>query len=515
MRLFDFLDKAVNANADAIAVRYRETKISYRELQSCSRRIANALRSEGLESGARVAIWAPNHPMFFACQFGVHRTPYVWIALSPKSTVGEVVSLLSGTNVECMFLHSDFIAHIETVRHAVSSLRKVICIDEAPVSVHLLTDWLKDVNNTVNDTDVRPNDIVMLRNTGGSTGRPKSVMRPSIAWATTIADYASALPYDTRPINLIVTPLSHVSGEIAMSIFAVGGEQIIHEDTDPRSILQAIEQFSVTTLFLPPTLIYSILALPEAGSFDLSSLRYVMYGSMPMSVNRLKDAWRLFGPVMTQLYGLSESASTTSILSPIEHGLALKHDVGRLASCGRGGPNSMVDVVDTDGCSLAPNQRGEIVSRSLNLMLGYLDNPEETAHTLRDGRLHTGDIGYRDVHGYIYIVDRLKDIIISGAFNIYPSEIEQVIWTHPAIQDCAVIGVPDEKWGEAVTAVVELKIGMQLQETELIDYCKKALGSIKAPKNVVIWETLPKSAFGKVLKKDIRAQFWKGKNRVI
>jgi acyl-CoA synthetase (AMP-forming)/AMP-acid ligase II len=216
---------------------------------------------------------------------------------------------------------------------------------------------------------------------------------------------------------------------------------------------------------------------------------------------------------MTQLYGLMEATSTVSIMGPEEHLAALETE--RFGSIGRGSPLVMIDVVNEDGQIAATGEKGEVVCRGPNLCRGYEQNPEATAVAFKSGWFHTGDIGYRDDGGYVRLVDRSKDIIISGGFNIYPGEVEQVIWTHPAIQDCAVIGVPHEKWGEAVTAVVELKPGASVDENDLIELCKHQLGSIKTPKKIEIWDALPRSIVGKVLKKDIREHYWKTSGRNI
>jgi acyl-CoA synthetase (AMP-forming)/AMP-acid ligase II len=238
-----------------------------------------------------------------------------------------------------------------------------------------------------------------------------------------------------------------------------------------------------------------------------------MYGAAPISVDKLREAWTVFGPVMTQLYGLMEATSTVSIMAPEEHANAL--ELARFGSVGRGSPLVMIDVFDETGQPLAPGEKGEVVCRGSNLCKGYEGNPEATQTAFRNGWFHTGDIGFKDADGYLHLVDRSKDLIISGGFNIYPGEVEQVLWTHPAVQDCAVIGVPHEKWGEAVTAVVELKPGASVPEAELMALCKEQLGSIRAPKSVEIWKTLPRSIVGKVLKKDIRERYWKDTNRSI
>jgi acyl-CoA synthetase (AMP-forming)/AMP-acid ligase II len=355
--------------------------------------------------------------------------------------------------------------------------------------------------------------MVTLISTGGSTGRPKGVMRVSANWLTLIVNYRLKLFAGSQPVNLVAAPLSHVAGEVAQAVFAEGGVNVILSKPNPDLILEAIDRHKITSLFVPPTLLYMMLARNVPGKFDFGSLRHLMYGAAPISLEKLREAWSVFGPVMTQLYGLMEATSTVSIMGPDEHADALESS--RFGSIGRGSPLVMIDIQDEDGRFVAAGERGEVVCRGTNLCGGYEGNAEATAAAFRDGWFRSGDIGVKDEQGYVHLVDRSKDIIISGGFNVYPGEVEQVLWTHPAIQDCAVIGIPDEKWGEAVTAVVELKPGAKVGESELIELCKDRLGSVRTPKSVAIWETLPRSNVGKVLKKDIRAHYWNASGRTI
>jgi acyl-CoA synthetase (AMP-forming)/AMP-acid ligase II len=286
---------------------------------------------------------------------------------------------------------------------------------------------------------------------------------------------------------------------------------------DPALMLAAIPKHRVTELFLPPTVIYRLLDIPDLGrKVDFSSLKYFMYGAAPMSVEKLKLALEVIGPRMMGGYGQTEAPASISYLPPGEHfdGGQLASDE-RLASVGRPNPLIRVEIMNDANEILPQGATGEICVRGDLVMKGYYKAPEKTAETIVDGWLHTGDIGHLDAEGYLHITDRKKDMIISGGFNVYPSEVEQVIWSHPAVQDCAVIGVPDEQWGEAVKAVVELNAGQSVTAEELISLCKARLGSVKAPKSVDFVDSLPRSPVGKVLKKDLRARYWQDSNRRI
>jgi acyl-CoA synthetase (AMP-forming)/AMP-acid ligase II len=260
-----------------------------------------------------------------------------------------------------------------------------------------------------------------------------------------------------------------------------------------------------------------MLAHPRAREFDFSAMEYFIYGGAPMSADKVKQAIELFGPCMTQIYGQAECPCTISILSPADHLEALSDPTkeGRLVSCGRPPVFVQVEMMDENGDLVAQGEWGEIVVRGTFVSLGYYADEEASEANRTHGWHHTGDIGYKDEDGFVYIVDRKKDMIITGGLNVFPIEIERLIWSHPAVQDCAVIGVPDQKWGEAVKAVVELKMGETASEAEIIALCKDKLSAYKAPKTVEFWDDLPRSGVGKVLKRKVRERYWVGYERKI
>jgi fatty-acyl-CoA synthase len=290
-------------------------------------------------------------------------------------------------------------------------------------------------------------------------------------------------------------------------VLASGGEIVIMRAPDVHAFLELIPRHGVTHTFLPPTLIYMVLAAPELDSTDLSSLRCFWYGAAPMSVARLEEALERIGPVMAQLFGQTEAPMMISMLPPSEHFDAAGHVArGRLSSAGRPSPLVTVAIMGADGTPLPHGERGEIVVRGSLVMRGYYRNAEATAAASAYGWHHTGDIGYLDDDNYLYIVDRAKDMIITGGFNVYSTEVEQALMAHADVQDCAVIGLPDEKWGERVVAVVQLQPGSVVQPDELIAFAKARIGSVKAPKEVLVWPDLPRSKVGKVVKPDIKAR---------
>ncbi len=299
-------------------------------------------------------------------------------------------------------------------------------------------------------------DLAMIVGTGGTTGRPKGVMLTNANLETMTALTLMGYPFEGRPTYLALAPLTHAAGVLCFPVLALGGEIVIMRAPDVAGFLGLVEQHQVTHTFLPPTLIYMVLGHEALDATDLGSLQCFWYGAAPMSASRLEEALHRIGPVMAQLFGQTEAPMMISMLPPEDHvGRDGMPVAGRLSSAGRPAPLVQVAILDEEGREVAGGERGEICVRSSLVMAGYYKNPEATAEAGRYGWHHTGDIGYLDPEGYLFIVDRAKDMIISGGFNVYSTEVEQALLAHPDVQDCAVIGVPDEKWGERVVAVVQ------------------------------------------------------------
>jgi fatty-acyl-CoA synthase len=347
----------------------------------------------------------------------------------------------------------------------------------------------------------------MIAGTGGTTGQPKGVLLTGHNIETMTALTLMSYPFDGRPAYLALAPLTHAAGVLCFPILALGGRIVIMPKADLTEFLDLIERRRVTHTFLPPTLIYMLLENPRLAATDQSSLQCFWYGAAPISVTRLEVAIDKIGPVMAQLFGQTEAPMMISTMAPRDHfnsdGTIARQ---RLASAGRATPLTQLAVMDDKGRLLPPGERGEIVVRGSLVMEGYYKNPEATAEVTRFGWHHTGDIGYLDQENFLTIVDRAKDMIITGGFNVYSIEVEQALLQHPDVMDSAVFGLPDAKWGERVAAVVQAHAGRSLNVEELIHFVKGRIGSVKAPKQVDIWPDLPRSKVGKVLKKEIRAK---------
>ena len=348
--------------------------------------------------------------------------------------------------------------------------------------------------------------------TGGTTGVPKAAMLPERAFATLA--HGTALGWDLpgQMRYLAVAPISHAAGMLILPTLMRGGSVILQRKFDPSAWLQGVAAEQATISLLVPTMIYALLDHPELDRSDLSSLHTLMYGASPISPTRLAEGIERLGPVFCQLYGQTESGGQGTALWRHQHDPS---DARRLTSCGTPMPFNRVAILDAENNPAPDGEAGEICIQGASVMRGYWKQPELTEATLAGGWLHTGDVGVRDEEGFFYIVDRKKDMIVSGGFNVFPREIEDVLGQHPAVSACAVIGVPDEKWGEAVRALIVLKPGAQAEPEELIALVRERKGPVYAPKAVEFIESLPLTPVGKADKKVLRARYWEGRDRQV
>jgi acyl-CoA synthetase (AMP-forming)/AMP-acid ligase II len=518
MAIIDFFDRGWGLNPDGAAFIQDERRYSFREVGELSCRIANRLLALGLPKGTKGAVWSGNDVTAWTCTLGLWRANMCWIPVNERNPAPENHYILEAFDCEVLFFQAQFAAVIATLRPRLPGIRHWICIDADAPDAPALERWCAGQPMTRPEVAVDMDDVIALSPTGGTTGMPKGVMNTHRSVQTFFAHFMLACTYrdGAKPVNLAAAPMTHTAGLLSVPCTAQGGTVVIVSKPDPALLLQAVARHRVTEFFLPPTVIYRLLEAPGIETVDFSSVKYLLYGAAPMSVEKLKKAIRLWGPIMAGGYGQTEAMASICNLRPDEHMVDGRlADDARLSSVGRPNPLIRVEIMNDANRILPRGETGEICVRGDLVMKGYYKAPEKTAETIVDGWLHTGDIGHLDAEGCLHITDRKKDMIISGGFNVYPSEVEQVIWSHPAVQDCAVIGVPDEQWGEAVKAVVELNPGQSVTAEELIALCKARLGSVMAPKSVDFIASLPRSPVGKVLKKDLRKPFWEGVERKI
>lgn len=517
MLVIEQFDRAVRRFPDRPFVISDDVMLTHREMADGAASVANALVRTGVAAGTHVALLTPNHPLGLVAQHGIVKAGCVWVPCNHRNTVADTVRQAVSLDVRWLFYHSALRAHAEAMREQVPSLLNAVPIDKADDTGPAMAEWAAGFAPGALLPERTVDDPVSILSSGGTTGVPKGAVHTNRTYEANTAGYWAAFDFTVPPVHLVVAPLTHAAGAIHCALTGLGATTVLSPSADPDVILGLIEKHRVTFLFLPPTIIYMLLAHPRLREYDCSSLRHFAFGAAPMSVDKLREAIDRFGPILCHLYGSTETLVMNTILRPEELAdvlLTTAHS-GRIASCGREGPFARVEIIDDEGTILPPGEQGEIAIRGGFVMAGYYNEPEKTAATRINGFHRMGDIGVKDADGYVYIVDRKSDMIITGGFNVFPGEIEQVVLSHPAVQDCVVVGIPHDKWGEAVLAAVELKPGCELDADELIARCKADLGSVKAPKFVEVVDELPRSPVGKTLRRAVRARYWEGRQTVI
>lgn len=510
MLITDFFDRGRALSPYGTAYAMDGQLWSYEESYGISCQVAQALLAGGMRKGSHGAVLAGNHPLSWLCVLGLWRAGLAWVPLNPHGTLGEYIQLINDFDVEILFFQKTYASVVQQLKASCPGLGKLVCIGGLVEGCLSLPAWIASQPPVAPQVLQAPEDLVAIMPTDGTTGRPKGVMQThrnlgaSVINSLINTHYAPEEPI----IHLAVAPMVHSAGFLSLSTSARGGTVVVLSEPEPMALLDAIEAYRVTELFLPSPLICRLLETPGIEQRDFSSLRYLIYDTSPMALEKLRRAIELFGPVMMRGYGLAEAPGAIACLRPEDHFIdgRIAPD-SRLSACGLPPVAHALVILDDEGQSLTRGKRGEICLRGDIVMKGYYKDPEKTAETLANGWLHTGDVGQLDHEGFLHLIDRKDDVIISGGINVYPGEVEQVLWSHPAVLDCAVIGVPDDNWGEAVKAVVELKPGAVVDGSGLIAFCKEQLGSVKAPKCVDFLPVLPRSTVGKVLKKELRDMY--------
>ncbi|MGO2112019.1 MAG: AMP-binding protein [Pseudoclavibacter sp.] len=510
MRLVDYLDKGASLGPQAPCLRAGDAQLTYREVQQYSDAVARALIGSGIRPGDKVAILSANDPISFSCVFGISRAAAVWCPINPRNEARENRQLLELVECRALLYQRSFADLVSGILPDLPLVETAVCLDgpdPAPVGERF-DDWIASAPAAPDERlAMGPvDDVAMIAGTGGTTGLPKGVLLTSRNLETMSAIMLMSYPLGHRPRYLALAPLTHAAGVLSFPVLASGGEIIIMSAPSIDTFLELIERHRVTHTMLPPTLLYMLLDHPRLASTDLSSLECFWYGSAPMSPVRLAEAIERIGPVMAQFFGQTEAPMVATTMGASDH---FRPDgsiaTERLASAGRAAPLVTVAIMGPAGELLDAGERGEIVLRSSLVTPGYYRDPDATAAASTHGWHHTGDIGYLDDDGFLFIVDRAKDMIISGGFNVYSAEVEQAILEHDDVLDCAVFGLPDDRWGERVCAVVQPRGDRELDVEALRTFVRSRVGGVKAPKDYTVWNDLPRSKIGKVLKREIRA----------
>jgi acyl-CoA synthetase (AMP-forming)/AMP-acid ligase II len=496
---------------EALAVRFAGAELTWAQLVRRVHQVAAALRASGIGPGDRIAVLDLNHPaaveLTLACaQIGASNAE-VNFRLAPP----EIVYVVADAGARLLFVGPEFVPTVEQIRGKLTDVERVIQIGGDGGEYEA---WLGAHEPDPDHHPSRPDDCFLLLYTSGTTGFPKGTMlthRSMLAHSANVAADASLGPDDVLQVAM---PLFHVGGmSYAMIGLSCGATLAMLRTPDPVAVLDMLEHDGVTHTFLVPALLAMVVRVPGVADRAFPALRGIYYGASPMPLPVLRACLALFPGRMAQVYGMTEASGVVTSLRAADHSdLAVAH---RLVSAGTAIHGVEIEVRDpATGQQVADGEPGEICVRTEQLMSGYWGRPEATAATITaDGWLRTGDGGHVDADGYVYVTDRIKDMIISGGENIYPAEIERVLAEHPTVDDCAVIGVPDERWGEVPKAIVVAAPGQSIDADALLAYCREHLASFKCPKSVDVLDELPRNPTGKILKKDLRAAYWAGRDR--
>ncbi|MFH1058903.1 MAG: long-chain-fatty-acid--CoA ligase [Pseudomonadota bacterium] len=521
MTVGDLLIRGARKFPSKTAVICGEVSMTYQAFNARVNRLAQGLLARGLQKGDRIGVLTENCQQFLELYFAAAKTGGIFCPFNNLLTERETGDLLNYASPRFLFYSPANAAKVAALAPKVEGLQACFALQgpagEGAQSYEAL---LEAASAEEPNCAVRPDDVMSIYFTSGTTGQPKGALRSHhhLVTTSTTGVIENKIGYDERV--LVVTPMYHVSFEDNIGrCFLMPNTTVIYPaHFDPAGVLDMMAAERITCCLLVPTMINALVHNPLINETDLSSLRRIFYVGAPMPVELLKKSMKTFGRFgcgFCQQYGATETGPLSTILPPEDHVVdGPPEKVKRLASAGRPVLDYEVRVINR-GKDAVPGEDGEIVLRSEAMMQGYWRMPEATAERIRDGWLYTGDIGHLDNDGYLYIVDRKNDLIISGGKNIYPREVEEVLYQHPAVLEATVVGVPDEYWGEAVKAVIVLHAGAESSEEDIIAFCAQNLASYKKPKTVEFWDNLPKSAAGKLLKRKVRERYWEGRERRI
>ncbi len=504
---------------DAVALSFEGRDTTFAGFDRKTNQVANALLAAGLKTGDRIAYVGKNSDLYFELLFGAAKAGVVTAPIGWRLAPPEVAYIVGDSDARIVFVGPELVDQIETVAAELAWRPEVIVMEPVAGDAHRTFEAWRDAQpDTDPRVEITPRDIAIQLYTSGTTGRPKGAMlmhdnllnlrRKN---AQTPMEWNQWGPDD---VSLVAMPVAHIGGSGWGLVGLLNGAKgVVAREFDPFKVLDFIEKDRISKMFMVPAALQIVVRLPRAREVDYSRLTHILYGAAPIPLDLLRECIEIFGCGFCQQYGMTETTGTIVYLPPEDHDPAGN---ARMRSAGLPLPGVELKVIDEAGNSLPPNTVGEIATRSPSNMAGYWKLDEATAATVdADGWLRTGDAGYLDEDGYLFIHDRVKDMIISGGENIYPAEVESAVYGHPSVAEVAVIGVPDDKWGEAVKAVVALKPGAAADPDDIIAFARTRIAAFKAPKSVDFIDVLPRNPSGKILRRELRAPYWEGRTRQV
>jgi acyl-CoA synthetase (AMP-forming)/AMP-acid ligase II len=514
MLVGEILHNSATRAPDRVALIGRGKRLSYAEFEQSANRLANALLGLKLDKGAKVAILSTNRPAYAIAYFAIAKTPYISAHCSTRSVASELAYVLNRTEAEVLILEAQFAAVIKAALPELERPPKLILLDQAAEldgATHI-DDFIGGKSAEKPDMAPDESDGLAITLTGGTTGLPKAVLVSHRARCASAIAAADEFGLSADDIVIASTPLFHSAGLFVWFGTAVlqGTTVVLPDAWDPVDLMRIVEKEKVTAAFLVPSQLNDLITHPEFSAERLKTLHNIGYAGAPMS-RALFDRVRSMLPDVsfTENYGQSEACPITIRCD--------RHGEERLGTVGKAAFNAELGIVDREGSLLPPGEIGDIVTRGEQVFDEYFNDPEETARAFRlpDGWLLTGDVGLIDEDGFLTLVDRSKDMLVSGAENVYPVEIENALYQHDAVAECAVFGIPDERWGEVPAAHVVLSPGDVVSEEELIAFCASKIARFKRPRVIKFVDSLPKTAVGKIRKNELRAPYWEGHDKKI
>jgi acyl-CoA synthetase (AMP-forming)/AMP-acid ligase II len=517
-KLAYMISRAARIYSRDTAVVAGSRRLSFARINTHANQIARHLLESGIRKGDRVAVLLPNCPEYIETDFALIKTGAVRLPLNPRLSASECIYMVGNAEARVIVFAPEFLEIVQKIRSEVGTVEKFVCVGGPGGGFSSSYEQiLSEQSESEVCVDVEDGDPYQILYTSGTTGRPKGAVT---SFGSRLATLSTVLIEEMRvergDVFLTVAPMAHGGGTKIFPHFIRGAVNVVLPKFSAETLCRTIQDEKVTTTWMVPTMITMLLEYPDLRKFDLGSLKTVVYAASPIPYATLTRALEVFGNIFVQVYGLSEAPNPDLLLPKSDHNLGgSEAENKRLKSAGREVYGVRVRVVDDNGKDVLPGEIGEIIISGDNLMTGYWKMPEATSEAIRDGWFYTGDMATVDEENYVYIVDRRKDMIISGGFNVYPREVEEVIYRHPAVLEASVVGVPDERWGESLKAVVVCRPGRQVTEEELIAFCKPSLAGYKKPHSVDFVSELPKNPFGKILRREIKRKYWEGCERMV
>ncbi len=514
--LVDVVRSHAQQRGGATAFSFEGRETSYAQFECNSNKVAHGLTAAGLTAGDRIAYVGKNSDHYFELLIGAMKVGVVMAPVNWRLAPPEMVYIIDNAEAKMLFVGAEFVDAVRVFAPSLVSAPRLLAMEGNAPEWPAYEAWRDTQGDAPPAFETKLKDVALQLYTSGTTGHPKGAMLSHLNLVDRRHERFGEQPgwnvWTEDDVSLVAMPVFHIGGT-GWGIVGLhsGAKGVVAREFDPSKVLDYFVNDRISKLFMVPAAMQFVVRHPRARQIDYSRLKYLLYGASPIPADLLKECLEVFGCGFVQMYGMTETTGTIVVLPPEDHTL---DGSPRLRSAGKAMPGVELAILDADGKPLPPGEVGEIATRSTANMVGYWKLPEATASTLSaDNWLRTGDAGYMDADGYIYVHDRIKDMIISGAENIYPAEVENAIFGHPAVAEVAVIGVPDDKWGEAVKAVVVRKPSTEVTAEEIIAHARTRIAGYKVPKSVDFIPALPRNGTGKILRRELREPFWVGRTR--